>query len=71
MITMHLTPAQSSLLIEAMRKRIDRSNQKLKHWRANPENAPPGCEITEAQRQGMLRVLIETLEKTNDQNQQF
>jgi hypothetical protein len=66
MITLHLTPAQSSLLIEAMLKRIDRSNQKLKYWRAHPENAPPGCEITEAQRQGMLRVLIETLEKTNE-----
>jgi hypothetical protein len=66
MTTLHLTPAQASLLIEAMLKRIDRSNQKLKHWRAHPENAPPGCEITEAQRQGMLRVLIETLENANE-----
>ena len=66
MITLHLTPAQASLLIEAMLKRIDRSNQKLKHWRAHPEHAPPGCEITEAQRQAMLHVLIETLEKTNE-----
>ena len=67
MITLHLTPAQSSLLIEAMKKRIDRSNQKLKYWRAHPEaKAPNGYEITEAQRQTMLQVLINTLEKTNE-----
>ncbi len=67
MITLHLTPAQSSLLIEAMKKRIDRSNQKLKYWRAHQEaKAPNGYEITEAQRQAMLQVLINTLEKTNE-----
>jgi hypothetical protein len=66
-ITLHLTPSQSSLLIEAMKKRIDRSNQKLKYWRSHPEEkAPNGYEITEAQRQAMLQVLINTLEKTNE-----
>jgi len=50
-----------------MKKRIDRSNQKLKYWQSHPEaKAPNGYEITEAQRQTMLQVLINTLEKTNE-----
>lgn len=67
MITLQLTTGQANLLIEAMKKRIDRSNQKLKYWQSHPEaKAPNGYEITEAQRQTMLHVLINTLEKTNE-----
>ena len=67
MITLQLTTGQANLLIEAMKKRIDRSNQKLKYWRAHPEaKSPNGYEITEAQRQTMLQILINTLEKTNE-----
>ena len=62
MITITLTNPQAELLIEAMKKRIDRSNQKLKYWRAHPEEkAPIGYEITEAHRQSMLNVMIDTL----------
>ncbi len=67
MITLQLTTGQANLLIEAMKKRIDRSNQKLKYWQSHPEaKEPNGYEITEAQRQTMLQVLINTLEKTNE-----
>lgn len=63
MITLQLTPAQADLLVEAMKKRIDRSDQKLKYWRAHPEaKAPNGYELTEAHRQGMLAALIGHLE---------
>lgn len=63
MITLQLTPAQAGLLVEAMKNRIDRSNQKLKYWRSHPEaKAPNGYELTEAHRQGMLAALIAYLE---------
>ena len=63
MITLQLTPGQAGLLVEAMKKRIDRSEQKLKYWRAHPEsNAPNGYELTEAHRQVMLAALIDHLE---------
>ena len=63
MITLQLTPGQAGLLVEAMKKRIDRSDQKLKYWRAHPEsNAPNGYELTEAHRQAMLAALIDYLE---------
>ena len=62
MITITLTNPQAELLIEAMKKRIDLSNQKLKYWRAHPEaKSPSGYEITEAHRQSMLNVMIDTL----------
>jgi len=62
MITITLTNPQAELLVEAMKKRIDRSNQKLKYWRAHPEaKAPNGYELTEAHRQSMLNVMIDTL----------
>lgn len=63
MITLQLTPGQAGLLVEAMKKRIDRSDQKLKYWRAHPEaKAPNGYELTEAHRQAMLAALIDHLE---------
>ena len=62
MITITLTNPQAELLIEAMKKRIDRSDQKLKYWRAHHDaKAPSGYEITEAHRQSMLNVMIDTL----------
>lgn len=62
-MTQMFTPDELNTLRDACKKRIDRAEQKIKYWQANPEKPQqPGLIFTENTRIQKLKQLVEKID---------